>query len=231
VALTDGAVLIDFGNAITETFHAAVLCCYQALLKARSPLIRDLVPAYSSLAVHYDVAATRQAFPHQPAFTTMHQVISKVLENAVPGSFEAARTLQVPVCYAPRFAPDLATLAQANHLTIEAVIDLHTAVTYKVYMLGFLPGFAYMAEVDERIATPRKQQPRTSVPEGSVGIAGRQTGIYPFNSPGGWNIIGRTPVKLFDPTREAPVFFRPGDAVRFYSITEDEFEDHQSRIA
>jgi inhibitor of KinA len=133
------------------------------------------------------------------------------------------------VCYAERFALDLEELVQQKHLSKQEIIQLHTSITYRVYMIGFLPGFAYMGEVDEKIAMPRRQQPRTAVPEGSVGIAGAQTGIYPFTSPGGWNIIGRTPLKLFDKDKEEPTFFKPGDEVTFYSITEDEFAHYQSR--
>ena len=108
---------------------------------------------------------------------------------------------------------------------------MHIAKPYRVYMIGFLPGFAYMGSVDSRIATPRKNQPRTAVPAGAVGIAGEQTGIYPSVSPGGWNIIGQTPLKLFDAGRTEPVLLQPGDTVHFYSINEDEFNDYQSRLA
>jgi inhibitor of KinA len=135
--------------------------------------------------------------------------------------------MRIPVCYAKTFAPDLEDLALQNKISQEEVIRIHTSATYRVYMIGFLPGFAYMGRVDERIVTPRRSQPRTMVPAGSVGIAGEQTGIYPFASPGGWNIIGQTPVALFDVKRKQPVLLQPGDEVTFYSITEHEFTNYQ----
>jgi inhibitor of KinA len=136
------------------------------------------------------------------------------------------REISVPVCYESPHAPDLATAAELKGLSTEAFIRIHSSVSYRVYMLGFLPGFAYMGEVDESIVLPRKDTPRTVVPKGSVGIAGKQTGIYPTGSPGGWQLIGRTPIRLFDPEAANPAFFQPGDIVRFYSITADEFENY-----
>jgi inhibitor of KinA len=134
------------------------------------------------------------------------------------------RTIKVPVCYAEKFATDIHYLAKQKGLSVEEVIQLHTSRTYRVFMLGFTPGFAYMGVVDDRLAIKRKPVPQP-VLAGSVGIAGVQTGAYSLNSPGGWQIIGRTPFKLFDPKRENPVLFEPGDQVKFYSIAEDEFEN------
>jgi inhibitor of KinA len=139
------------------------------------------------------------------------------------------RKMDVPVCYDESVGSDLAFVASHNKLAIQEVIEIHTAAVYKVYMLGFLPGFAYMATVDERIVTPRKQIPSQNILPGSVGIAGKQTGIYPVQSPGGWQIIGQTPLQLFDAEKEKPTFFQPGDEVQFYSITLDEF--HQMKKA
>jgi inhibitor of KinA len=148
------------------------------------------------------------------------------LKEDLTNEISKQRILEIPVCYAKPFAPDLETLALQNQLTTEEVIQLHTAKVYRVYMIGFLPGFAYMGKVDHRIAAPRKSQPRTNIPAGSVGIAGEQTGIYPLVSPGGWNIIGQTPLKLFDAARPDPVLFQPGDRVHFYSISQNEFENY-----
>jgi inhibitor of KinA len=130
--------------------------------------------------------------------------------------------IRIPVCYDPAFAPDMIRLSAAKKCTPEELIGLHTAATYKVYMLGFLPGFAYMGGTDERIAMPRKPQP-VKVMAGSVGIAGRQTGIYPLDSPGGWHIIGRTPLRMFDPAAKKPVLLNTGDRVQFYTISKNEF--------
>eukprot|EP01136_Pigoraptor_vietnamica_P038048 Opistho-1_new@106825 len=130
-----------------------------------------------------------------------------------------ANRITIPVCYDLSLAPDLVELATLHQLSVEEVIQLHTAQTYRVYMIGFLPGFAYMGSVDERIRTARKANPRTKVPAGSVGIAGEQTGIYPLDSPGGWQLIGQTPLPLFDATRTDPCLLQPGDEVQFCSIS------------
>jgi inhibitor of KinA len=226
--LGDAALIIDFGNRIEAMVNDNVLALFQQLKQA-FPQFLDVVPAYSSLTVFYDPIAFSAG--KQTAFEAVKQLIIPFLEKRLSANLFQARLLQVPVCYAPSFAPDLKELAAQKELSVEEAIQLHTGKSYRVYMIGFLPGFAYMGKVNERIATPRRSQPRTQVPEGSVGIAGEQTGIYPFTSPGGWNIIGRTPLKLFDAERNEPVFFQPGDEVSFYSITEDEFANYQGRIA
>ncbi len=136
------------------------------------------------------------------------------------------RNLHIPVCYSLKYGLDLPEISKHIKLPVDEIIRLHTAGKYKVYMLGFLPGFAYMGDVDERIAVPRKSEPRLSIEPGSLGIAGTQTGIYPLASPGGWQIIGRTPVKLFDKEKGDAVYFRAGDEVEFYTITEDEFDNY-----
>jgi inhibitor of KinA len=131
---------------------------------------------------------------------------------------------RIPICYEEMFSLDMDFLCESNHIDRAEVIRLHTERTYTIYMIGFLPGFPYLAEVDARIAVPRKSRPRSRVPAGSVGIAGVQTGIYPVDSPGGWQIIGRTPVKMFDPRANPPVPFEAGDSISFYSITREAFE-------
>ena len=135
------------------------------------------------------------------------------------------RKISIPVCYSRAFAPDIEFIASEKNISIEKIIQLHTSKSYTVYMIGFLPGFSYMGEVAEAIAIPRKIQP-VSVAAGSVGIAGKQTGIYPLESPGGWQIIGRTPLKIFDKGKSDPVLLQPGDEIQFYSISEDEFKNY-----
>ena len=136
------------------------------------------------------------------------------------------RLIKIPVCYAPTFGWDLAEIAAQTGLLLSEIIEIYTSVKYKVYMIGFLPGFAYMGEVDERIAVPRKREPRLKIEPGCVGIAGRQTGIYPLASPGGWQIVGRTPLKLFDKNKSEAVLLKAGDEIQFFSISEDEFENY-----
>lgn len=224
--LGDAALTIDFGNRIDEAINANVLQLFTRLQNF-SPLIRDIIPAYASLTVYYDVFLLRQKNPS--AFDAMKALLEPLLREESRNENGAGRRVQIPVCYAKKFALDREELAAQKNIAVEEVIRLHTAKTYRVYTIGFLPGFAYMGSVDDALATPRRQQPRSDVPAGSVGIAGSQTGIYPLDSPGGWNIIGRTPLKLFDATKKEPCLLQPGDAVTFYSIPEDAFEDYQGR--
>lgn len=226
--LGDNALTISFGNVMEETVNQKVMQLFHRLRNGFS-FITDLVPAYSSLTVYYDVFALYNQ--EKSAFKKVKEQLLPLLEAAEKAEDFSGRTISIPVCYASPFAPDLAVLAAQKNLAEEEVIRLHAAHTYRVYMIGFLPGFPYMGIVDSRIATPRKSNPRTAVPAGSVGIAGAQTGIYPFTSPGGWNLIGRTPLQLFDSTRKEPALLQPGDSITFYPISEDEFENYQSRTA
>ena len=133
------------------------------------------------------------------------------------------KIFEIPTTYGGEYGPDIEFVAQHNNLTIEEVIDIHTSTNYLIYMLGFTPGFTYLGGLDKRIETPRLENPRTKIPAGSTGIAGKQTGIYPIESPGGWQLIGRTPVKLYDPFNDPPVILSAGDYVRFVRIDEEEF--------
>jgi inhibitor of KinA len=227
--LGDAALIIDFGNRIDEDINKKLLQLFHQLKNASHPCILGLIPAYSSLAVYYDVLFIHQKKEKDAtAFETMADIIEEISGKEELNVDVENRLIEVPVCYAPDFAPDIDFLAQQKNCTVEDIVRLHTAKTYRVYMIGFLPGFAYMGQVDERIAVPRKPQPQNVV-AGAVGIAGNQTGIYPLNSPGGWQIIGRTPMKLFNKNNEQPVAFEPGDAIKFYSITENEFANYQTR--
>ena len=226
--LGDGAAVLSFGNELQEETNRQLLQLFHRLKESPLPFT-DVVPAYSSLTVYYNVAHWRR--PGQTAFERVKEHLLSLLTEEPLLPTIAGRNIRIPVCYAPPFAPDLEELAAAKNLTVEEVVRLHSSKTYRVYMIGFLPGFPYMGPVDERIATPRKSSPRTNVPAGSVGIASGQTGIYPLASPGGWNIIGRTPVQLFDTKKKEPVLLQPGDRVTFFSITENEFENYQSRPA
>jgi len=222
--LGDSALTIDWGNVIDEAINKQVLVLYHQLKRLSLPHVTDLVPAYSSLSIHYDPVALLQGSGNEStAFETVSDLVRQLLEQQQGQPQEPiSRHIRVPVCYAPRYAPDLETIAARKGLNAAEVVRLHTEGTYKVYMLGFLPGFAYMGEVNECIAIERKPVPQL-VCAGAVGIAGRQTGIYPLSSPGGWQIIGRTPLKLFHRKNEHPVLFAPGDTITFYSITENEF--------
>jgi inhibitor of KinA len=226
--LSDSALTVDFGNRIDETINENVLRLFKKL-QGLSPHFLDVVPAYSSVTVYYDAVALRSK--ESSAFERAKKLIEPLLQEEESNIPVQRRQVKIPVCYSEKFAFDLKELSRQKGLSIDEAIRLHMAKTYRVFMIGFLPGFAYMGKVDERIATPRRSQPRTAVPAGAVGIAGEQTGIYPLTSPGGWNIIGRTPLKMFDASKEDAVLLAPGDEVTFYSISDDEFENYQGRPA
>ena len=223
--LGDSALTIDFGNIISEDINKEVLRLFHHLKTIDDPSIIDLVPAYSSLTVYYDVASFHH--PEKTAFESMADILAQLFSTSSNVSGQKTNYFEIPVCYSKKFALDIDHLSEKNGLSIEEIIHIHTSKTYRVYMLGFLPGFTYMGEVDDRIAVARKLTP-IKLLAGAVGIAGKQTGIYPLESPGGWQIIGRTPVKIFRKEEKNPVLFQPGDEVKFYSITEDEFENYQA---
>lgn len=229
--LGDAGLIIDFGNVIDESINKLVHAVFDELLKDRIPGVIETVPAYSSLTIYYDVLFIRKTISgKETAFEWMAGKVKEYLSKDRIKIEEIGAYIRIPVCYETQYGPDLNFVALQNKISVEEIIHCHLSTTYRVYMLGFLPGFAYMGMVDEKISTPRKQFP-APVEAGSIGIAGRQTGIYPLNSPGGWQIIGRTPLQLFDKEKNDPTLFKTGDTVEFYSITKDEFENSKSRNA
>lgn len=224
--LGDSAMTVDFGSRISPELNNAVMKLYRELEAAPLPGMKEAIPAYSSLSVHYDLlACSRLRPPGQTVFEWMGEQLHQRLKKLDHEEIIPSREMIVPVCYDPEFAPDLELLAKEKGLSAEEVIRLHSAGPYRVYLLGFLPGFTYLGETNEKIAMPRKMQP-APVLAGSIGIAGRQTGIYSLSSPGGWHIIGRTPLKLFEKDREPLTLLKPGDTIKFVSISKDEFKDH-----
>ncbi len=226
--LGDSAITVDFGNRICEENHVRVLNLYSHLREHGLPGMTEALPAYSSLTVFYqplfftrDIQSGRSAYERMKE--GLEQKIRLTAEQPAPAP---GKLLEVPVCYDELYAMDMAAQSARLGLSPEEIIRIHLSGTYTVYMLGFMPGFSYMGEVDGKIAMPRKVSP-VMVEPGSVGIAGTQTGIYPFHSPGGWNIIGRTPITLFNPEAAETVLFRIGDRVKFYRITQHEFENYQ----
>ena len=220
----DHAVTIELGDTVDAAINQKVIALFACLKRQQLNGVKDIIPAYHTVTIVYDVVLLKK----QATDITVYEMICAQIEKAID-SFNAeapttTRLMRIPVCYDLSLAPDITSLAALHKISIDEVIRLHTGKTYRVYMIGFLPGFAYMGTVDDKISTPRKPQPRTSVPAGSVGIAGTQTGIYPFNSPGGWQLIGQTPVQLFSVTKEEPCYLQPGDDIEFYSITITEFE-------
>lgn len=218
--LGDSALTIEFGNEISLELNRRSIDLAAKLSADPFPGMDEAVPAYSSVTVFYDPAAVRRGLPVTTSvFGAVEAVVRGVVDHAAERNDIAVRVVEIPVKFNDEVSLDLEKISIFSGLVPGSVIDIFLSRTYRVYMLGFLPGFAYMGEVDERIAAPRLDTPRTKVLSGSVGIAGRQTGIYPLNSPGGWNIIGRTETPLFDPHATEPCLLRPGNEVRFVKIT------------
>jgi inhibitor of KinA len=224
--LGDSAVTIDYGNLIDELINKEVIARFNEFSAHPLPCQKELVPAYSSITVYFDVLSLKKKHAaDQSAFEHMQNEMVKRLSVASSHEQVDSELIKIPVCYDPEYAPDLISFCEHTNLHIEELLSIHTATVYKVYMMGFLPGFSYMGQVDERIAMARKPQPEL-VMAGGVGIAGRQTGIYPLDSPGGWHIIGRCPLKIFDAKREDPSLIKAGDRIQFYPISRHEYTDY-----
>lgn len=186
---------------------------------------KDIIIAYSSLTVVYDPVVVKQHYHlNSSVFKWVRNKLVTAFEKSVLQPHGDAAIIRIPVCYDESVAPDLRAMSESKQLGIWEIIALHTARVYRVYTIGFLPGFSYMATVDDKLITPRKPRP-VPVAAGSVGIAGAQTGIYPLDSPGGWHIIGRTPIKQFDPATKELVKLKVGDHVQFYGISKEEYEN------
>lgn len=215
VPLSEYALTVEFGDGITLRTNELVLAGSASLDEAALPGVLEVVPTYRSATVYFDPLRTNA--------TTLTRQIRATITNGSDTPPRPSTTQLIPVWYGGAAGPDLLDVARQADLTPADASRLHASVTYRVYMLGFSPGFPYLGTVPERIATPRLSTPRKQVAAGSVGIAGTQTGIYPQTSPGGWRLIGRTPIHLFSLTRPKPFLLDPGDMVRFVPIDEDEF--------
>lgn len=226
--ISESLLTISFGNSISTEINKRVFKAYQALLKNKHGAWLDIIPAYSTVSIAYDVLSIRKQ--HASAFQCVKEEVERIITQASSSEEITSRKVEIPVCYDPEFGLDIERIKKEKGVSTEELIQIHSSQSYQVFMIGFLPGFAYMGSVDARIATPRIPTPRTHVPAGSVGIAGEQTGIYPLDSPGGWNIIGKTSVKLFDPKREEPVLLKPGDRVTFTPITKEKFNSSTFKI-
>jgi inhibitor of KinA len=226
--LGDSAATFDMGNSISEALNQKALAMQQWLLDHPFEGMKDCLVAYSSLTILYNPFLIKKYYnPATTIFAWVADKLQQAFDKTVQTKQVTRELIKIPVCYEEGYGPDLASLAREKQLTEQEVVTLHTGAIYNVYMIGFLPGFSYMGEVNERIAVARKQTP-VPVMAGSVGIAGSQTGIYPLNSPGGWQIVGRTPLRLFDPFAPEPVKLQTGDRVQFYAITKREFEEYAS---
>lgn len=221
--LGDAAITVDLGDQIDEGLNNLAIALAARLRQTAIDGVLDILVAYSSVSVFYDPCRLRQKALLEKVRAICGQTIDSQRSATVP-AFEPIR---IPVCYAPEFAPDLAAMAEEKGVPAGELVRLHLSRIYKVYMIGFLPGFPYLGTLDPQIAFPRKRSP-VPVRAGAVGIAGNQTGIYPVDSPGGWQIIGRTPFPLFHPNAENPIRLKPGDLVEFVQIDPDRFRDLSS---
>lgn len=227
--LGDSALLIRVAENFDESPERAleeVLTAERSLLAAKIPGVVELAPAYTTVAVYYDpVRVIASGAPIENVFGWLEERIREAMSKKIArGDSPPAAVVQIPVCYDRDFAFDLEEVALRAGVDPDEVVDLHCRAEYRVHCIGFTGGFPFLAGLPQKIATPRRETPRKEIPAGSVGIGGKQTGIYPIKSPGGWNIIGRTPLRLFDAQKNPPVVLRVGDCVRFRSITRDEFE-------
>jgi inhibitor of KinA len=230
VPLGDSALIVRvrdrFEDAPEETLDT-VLRAFQQLLDATIPGVIELAPAYTSVSVFFDsnaVAKTAET-PDKVFDWLTTRIRAAVTRIAAAGRITRSRsqTVEIPVCYDAEFALDIDDVARRANITPSEVIRLHSAAEYRVACIGFVPGFPFLTGLPKKLATPRRDVPRKEIPAGSVGIGGAQTGIYPLRSPGGWNLIGRTPLRLFDPKRSPPALLRAGERVRFRVIARDEF--------
>lgn len=225
-SVSDQAVTLDFGGPISVATNDRVYMLMASLLKNKLEGVTDIIPAYSSITVVYDFMKVYEQQLKKEDTQSVSSLIKKWMEDNltehVNDTGANKKEMIIPVCYDKSLGLDIESVAQKHNLTIQEVIALHTATTYRVFMNGFLPGFAYMGIVDPSIQTPRHESPRPVVKAGSVGIAGVQTGIYPSDSPGGWQIIGKTPVPLIDENEN--ILLKPGSFVKFNAISLFEFE-------
>ncbi|TVY09223.1 5-oxoprolinase subunit PxpB [Paenibacillus cremeus] len=229
--LGDCAIIVRLGDKVDLETHAKVQILVDYLAKQPFDGMVEYIPAFTSVTVVYDpvrifmnereAAQTEEiAYPYD----CVEKKLMAVVEQLHAGARPDPRVVQIPVCYGGEFGVDLEHVAEINGLSTDEVIQIHSSGEYLVYMLGFAPGFPYLGGMDKRISAPRKQTPRLAIPPGTVGIAGEQTGIYPIETPGGWQLIGRTPLALFLPDKQPPTLLEAGDIIRFYPITRKEYD-------
>lgn len=219
--LGDAALTVEFGNEIDPILNERVIASANSLRAEGWPGVVDMVPTYRSLTIHVD--------PLRLDLATLSDRLLQFARTAPTSRTSSHTRHRIPVLYGGEWGPDLKELADFAQLSVAEVISLHRSVEYRVYLLGFSPGFPYLGIVPEPLAMPRLATPRTSVPAGSVGIAGSQTGIYPSATPGGWRLIGCTPIRLYRPTDATPFLLNPGDLVRFEPIGPEEFDRVQRK--
>lgn len=232
MSLGEKTITIILGHDIKEQTHQSVVSLLAELERHKLQGVIEYVPAYCTITVHYDPwflwkwarsSNVNLTSPREWLVKQLNEIIERHVDASSDVSSYEGRTVEIPVCYGGQYGPDLVEVARYNELTPEEVIAIHSSGSYLVHMLGFSPGFPYLGGMNPAIAMPRKAIPRASIEAGSVGIAGAQTGIYSISTPGGWRIIGRTPLKLFHPEFEIPTLIQAGDRIKFIPITHEQF--------
>ena len=218
----DKAIVLEFGNEISKELNLLVRKMYYCISKKNIEGIEEIVPTYRSLIIYYN--------PQKVNYTDLVKQLKELEKSVSEITLPPSYVTEIPVIYGGEYGPDLEFVAQYNKLSAKEVINIHSEKEYFIYMLGFSPGFPYLGGMSDKIATPRLEKPRLKVSEGSVGIAGKQTGIYPIKSPGGWQIIGRTPIKLYDPNKEFPFLLKSGDYMKFYPINQERFKEIEKKV-
>ena len=219
----DTSVCVEFGNEISEKINSEIRAFNILLNEEKIKGIIETVPTYRSIMVHYDPGV----IPYRTLIGRLKALTGKMDKVEIPPS----DVLEIPVLYGGEMGPDLAFVAQNAGISEEEVVKIHTSTEYLIYMLGFTPGFTYLGGMSDKIATPRLKQPRVKIPAGSVGIAGNQTGVYPVDSPGGWQLIGRTPVKMYDPDREVPILPQAGQYIKFKAVSQAAYDKIAEEVA
>lgn len=219
----DCAVCVEFGNAISPDINKKIRAFKIAVEKSGIPGIVETVPTYRSLLVHYQ--------PEVIGFKELTGEFEKLMGDLSGIPIPPPTVIEIPVLYGGEMGPDIENVAEHNGKTVDEVIRIHTSEEYLIYMLGFIAGFPYLGGMSKEIATPRLKSPRVKIDGGSVGIAGEQTGVYPVDSPGGWQLIGRTPLKLYDADREKPVLLEAGQYIKFRSVEKEEYDRIEKEVA
>lgn len=227
--ISETAILVQFGNEINKSIQIKVKAFADYIDEKPFEGMIECISAFTSVTVIYDPVKVRKAYgkSNQFAYEIVQSEINKILNDIVTESNGKSRIVEVPVCYGGKFGPDLEYVAAYNKISIEEVVKIHSEGEYLVYMIGFAPGFPYLGGMSEKISAPRRESPRTEIPKGSVGIAGMQTGVYPISTPGGWQLIGRTPLELFRPKNRIPSLLKTGDIVKFIPISNEEYEAYK----
>ena len=225
--LGETALIVKFGNEISPQIHYKIKSLSEYLEKYPFVGMAEYVISYTSLAIYYNPFTVKKSFSQYKEQSAV-QIVATYIKDCVQKMQQVdesrANVVEIPVCYGGKYGPDIEFVAKHNNLSVQEVIDIHTAPQYLVYMIGFCPGFPYLGGMDKRIATPRREVPRIEIPARSIGIAGEQTGGYPISTPGGWQIIGRTPIEMFNPDdEENPTLLHSGDLVKFYAVSEKEY--------